>query len=220
MISSEQTSTPPRIAIPALAGTNIYRITACSNLKNQGAGKVALREAGLESEGLVALEPTTGTVVDLWKKPLEKGHLHIVCFDPKSSHNKDAPPAEAEEKDFQKLMAGLIGEDVSVTTFCRFMIPVAQLPEKGLIRAAIESMRLQVEDIAIQQTGASFSVSGAETALRSIEWQVAPPDQVDVTIRFRKQTTVSPSYLVDVLSEGITLSNQWLMGRPNAANAR
>ena len=122
-------------------------------------------------------------------------HVHIDVYK-KEAFGKLPPKATHKRKDVEKILDQYMGEKISTRSYGRFRVPVAELPEGGLIRSTF--IGVKQGDLSIKVSGASLVVKGAP--IRKLEWQFAEKDMsLMVVIDARLEVEIRKDYLIDQL---------------------
>jgi len=122
-------------------------------------------------------------------------HVHIDVYKREAFGNV-IPKATHKRKDIEKILDQFMGKKIVTRSFGRFMLPVAELPEAGLIRSTF--FETKQGELSITVSAANLSIKGAP--IRNLEWQfVAKGASVRIDIDAKVEKEIGDNYLTDQL---------------------
>jgi hypothetical protein len=122
-------------------------------------------------------------------------HVHIDVYKREAFGNK-IPKTTHKRKDIEKILNQFTGKKITTSAFGRFILPVAELPEAGLIRSTFFGTKQG--DLSIEVSGANLTIKGAP--IRNLTWQFAEKGtSVRIDIHARVEKVINDNYLIDQL---------------------
>lgn len=125
--------------------------------------------------------------------------LYVDCAKASAFSPDELPsPTTDRVEDVFHIIESVYSLGVQTTVCASFLVPLADLPESGLIRSLL--FEGKSADAAIKMTGATFALSGAP--IIGLRWRLASakakPDMVYIDLKGNKEFEVSDTYLSDV----------------------
>lgn len=149
-------------------------------------------------------------IVDLWRHSLKNNHLHIEVF--KTDYYPKPPPPSATVEAIQSILGHIESQKMLVRAIGRFEASIDDLPNKGMVRSAIDTMNVKSGDVAVQQTGAAFSFTSPTSPLREMSWSFDQEEKTtSIKIEIEKEVSIGPDYLVDLYNDTKKLFDAWIM---------
>ena len=124
-------------------------------------------------------------------------HFHLEAYKNRKARGRSSSITEIPLDEFQKLIDRSIGNKVSVDISCGFKVPLAKLPENGLIRG--NAVELRKGDV-------SFQTSAAEVTIRGIFvdrvkwWLIDNGKNARVNLETCIEGNIDNDYLVDLIT--------------------
>ena len=183
------------IQIPRFEKKNCLAVTACGRLKGEGLpGRGKIRE---EKPRVARYQTKSGTAfVRAWLGGRAKRHLHVDCALQTFFGTRQRPKATHKKAEVLKVVEGAIGAQIDVSLRGCFEVPLAELPERGIIRSLAREQKTL--DMSIRLTGGSLSLTGAP--IKKVHWTELKDNNalVSVTIEGERTATVSERYMCEM----------------------
>ena len=143
-------------------------------------------------------------------------HLHVDCALPDYFPAERRPKRTHNKAQVMKLLTAAIGSTVDVGVIGAFSLPLAELPESGLMRS-LYATEGETGGITIKLTAGRFSITGAP--VRSIWWSVdRETAEVLVHVEARRSLRIDDRYLEEALEWATAQLSLFVLGR--GANAQ
>lgn len=114
----------------------------------------------------------------------------------REAFGKVLPKVTHKRKDIEMILDKFMGKRISTSAFGRFILPVAELPEGGLIRSTFFGTKQG--DLSITVSRAEFTIKGAP--IRGLTWQFAEKGaSIRIDLDARVATKISQDYMIEQL---------------------
>lgn len=205
-------SDPSPLAFPKLEGPHVRQFVVCGSISAPDGGEIPEVLSDENGRNPVAVYGDPAATVELWHRSLSDNHVHIQIYH--SDFPGDIPDPTMDINAFGQRLTPLIGLNINALGTLRLEVPLNELPSPGLIRTAIETMRLTLGDLTFQQTGATFSVAGS--AMSELEWSYNKRRNcVRIEISVNQSVTISSDYLLSFYAEATSAFRRWVLGEIN-----
>ncbi len=153
------------IELPKFENTYGVMLTACGQLKGQASKIKALCER--KKPRVARYRSATGTAF-VRSRLVTKGglYLHVDCVQGKVILTK--PKVTHKKTEVLEIIEAVRGLEIEADIIARFEVPIAKLPETGLVRAL--STERRISDMSVKLKGAAVSITG--TPIKNIEWGI------------------------------------------------
>ncbi len=183
------------IVLPEFKGGHCRLVTACGELLGSTAQRKSLRKA--KSKVARYRTPSGTALVRAWIDG--KGntrYLHVDCalreYFPKGS----APKVTHTKAEVTRIIERAVGRDIDVSIVGCFEVPMAKLPEGGIIRLLSEEQK--TAGVSMKMTRGTFSLTGAP--IKRIDWRESKDKKrsINVVIEGDVRRTVSEEYMCEM----------------------
>lgn len=127
-----------------------------------------------------------------WLHAKGKLYLHVDCAIGKVFSTK--PKVTHKKAEILEIIEAVRGLEIEAGITGHFQVPLAELPETGLVRAL--STEHKIPDMSVKLTGAGVSLTG--TPVKNIDWAIhkrGKTEMVLVRIRGERPARVDDKYL-------------------------
>lgn len=145
-------------------------------------------------------------------------HVHIDIARKKVYSIGHDRGANSTIEEIQRHLDQLLGTDIKTVVFCRFVLPVEELPEQGLIRSlSFESLE---DDLGITMTGGEFEIRGKVPYFLS--WRlIEKKANVRVDLETYVAIKLNEEYLVRLLGHMDSAFRLYVLGKkPDVERSR
>lgn len=184
------------IKLPQFEGTSCHNLTACGKIES--GAKVLLNRLTKANKPMVARCRVGAKTVYIRVLPSSKSgkHLHIDCALKEFFNKRGTPEVTHKRAQVMALLDKAIGATIDVGVIGFFVLPLAALPERGLVRSLYTEQA--TAGMTIKLTGGRFSITGAP--VQSITWGVQQNSKdVALQIQARKTVRIEATYLQELL---------------------
>ena len=148
----------------------------------------------------------------------DEKHVHIDTYRKKAYGIGRDRGANSTVDAIQAYLDRLIGAEIKTIVFGRFVLPVENLPEQGLIRSlSFESLK---DDLGITMVGGEFEIRGK--ARYFLNWRlIEKKSNVRVDLETHVATTLTEDYLVRLLGLMDSAFQLYVLGKsPDGEHSR
>ena len=183
------------IALPDFKGGHCQLVTACGELLGSTAQSKSLRKAKLQ---VARYRTSSGTaLVRAWIEG--KGntrYLHVDCALREYFPKGLIPKITHKKAEVTRIIERVVGRDIDVSIVGCFEVPMAKLPEGGIIRLLSEEQK--TTSISMKMTQGTFSLTGAP--IKRIEWRESKDKKrlLNVIIEGDIRSTVSEKHMCEM----------------------
>jgi len=181
------------IELPKFENTYGVMLTACGQLKGQASKIKALCER--KKPRVARYISAAGTAFVRSRLAIvNKGgiYLHVDCVQGKVFSTK--PKVTHKKTEVLEIIEAVRGLEIEAGIIARFEVPIAKLPETGLVRAL--STERRISDMSVKLKGAAVSITG--TPIKNIDWGIHEKKKkqiVHVRMRAERVVKVDDKYL-------------------------
>lgn len=179
------------IELPKFEKTYGVMLTACGQLKGRTSKIKALCER--KKPRVARYRSATGTAF-VRSRLVNKGglYLHVDCVQGKVLSTK--PKVTHKKTEVLEIIEAVRGLEIEAGIIGRFEVPLAKLPETGLVRAL--STERRISDMSVKLKGAAVSLTG--TPIKNIYWDIQGKKEkqmVRVRMQAERVVNVDDKYL-------------------------
>lgn len=200
---SQETFMP--ILLPPDPGAYFRRFSACAHIDEPTGAMLRLvqNDDDIEKDAVYA-GLAYHVAASKWSNGI--GHIH---FD--IAKRSELPDDFNPDTDLDAVLAsldGFRGQEVSVSTRVRFVVPLADLPKSGII-GALQGVSTNLKGVDFALTGARMSPDGE--LFSSLEWRLGRDNNISVTLYIQKSSVINDEYLVDIMRIAVGGFNRFVL---------
>ncbi|NUM52614.1 MAG: hypothetical protein HUU46_03120 [Candidatus Hydrogenedentes bacterium] len=178
--------------IPNLSTSECLNLTACGELAED---RPELAKYLAKKSRIVAtlMQGETQVLVGVISGGYSEKHFHVDIARSSFFPASRIPKATTSIEEIEELYRRFEGVKVQVSIIATFEVPIADLPENGLIRGLTQDFRSG--DLGMRLLRGGIDIRGG--ALESFDWEVQRGlERVRVTIEAQRSETIDDNYLV------------------------